>query len=477
MKKVSKIGLVLCSVCLVIDIVFIAMLWSTKLLPIRYMSLIALLLLSACVICFGMQFAKKSFINIAGSVISILMSIVLVVGSIYVAKADKLMKDVGGAEYKTDNMVVVVLKDDKAENLLDAEDYRFGMQTSIDQDNNALMLADVQEKIGKEIKLVEYETVLELAEALLEGRIKAAVYNDAFTALMDESIEGYSDEVKVIYHYGIDTPIELEEEVELTETFHIYISGIDVEGDISTTSRSDVNILMTINPKTHQILLTNTPRDYYVTLPGISGDQKDKLTHAGIYGVDVSMNTLEELYGIDISYYAKVNFTSLITIIDALGGVNVYSEQAFSTGGYNFVQGMNYMNGEQALAFSRERYSFEDGDNQRGRNQQAVLKAIIEKAMSPAILTNANKILASVADSVETNMTQDEMAEFISMQLESGAGWAIESVAATGTGDNLACYSSGSQPLYVMIPDENSVASIKSKMLDIKLAEPMKTAK
>jgi len=233
---------------------------------------------------------------------------------------------------------------------------------------------------------------------------------------------------------------------------------------LDRSQRSDVNIIMTVNPNTKQILLTTTPRDYYVTIPGVSGDARDKLTHAGIYGVDASMATLENLYGIDISYYARVNFTSLETIVDALGGVDVNSEVEFEAGGYSFHKGVNHMNGAQALAFSRERHSFAEGDNQRGKDQEAVLTAIIQKATSPAIIKSANEILATVSDCVETNMTSDEMAKFINMQLNDGASWNIESQVASGRGDTQACYSSGSQLLYVMWPDEAVVANVSDKM-------------
>lgn len=244
-----------------------------------------------------------------------------------------------------------------------------------------------------------------------------------------------------------------------------------MEGAVSTTSRSDVNIIMTVNPDTHKILLTTTPRDYYVPIPDISGGMPDKLTHAGLYGVDASMRTLEEIYDIDLSYYARVNFTSLIKIVDALGGIDVYSDYAFTAdaGGYSFQEGMNHMNGEQALAFSRERYSFSDGDNQRGKNQEAVITAILNKAMSPAILKNAGEIISDVSDSVETNMTQKEMSKFISMQLSSGASWDIQSASTQGilAGEYQPCFSSGGQPLSVMFPDENSIAENSNWMKQI----------
>ena len=329
------------------------------------------------------------------------------------------------------------------------------------------MLEDVTKVLGQEPDLKEYANVQELAQGLLDGEIGAAIYNEAFNGIIEDTIPEYIDQIKILYQYGIETEIVQEEQATVTEPFNIYISGIDVSGPITTNSRSDVNIIMTVNPNTYEILLTTTPRDYYVTIPEISGDQRDKLTHAGIYGVDRSMATLENLYGIDITYYARVNFTSLIEIVDALGGVDVESEYAFEAGGYSFQQGTNHLNGEQALAFSRERYSFSGGDNQRGKNQEAVLTGILQKAMSPAILANASELITSVSDSVETNMTRTEMAQFINKQLAEGGSWTIESLAATGTGDNQACYSSGSQLLYVMWPDETAVSKISARMQQV----------
>ena len=450
---------------LILSAGLLILVWNSGMVPGLYLALLGggLLLLFAVTFC--LQYVKSK-VKFAGMVISILISIGLAVGIVYFLRIQQTMADVGGATYKTDNMIVVVKASDPAESILDAANYRFGYQTSVDQENNDKMLDDVQTVAGRELKLSEYDTVTDLANGLLSGQIEAAIYNEAFDGIIEESIEDYKDQVKILYQYGIETEIQ-QEDTNVEAPFNVYISGIDVSGPITTNSRSDVNIIMTVNPNTKKILLTTTPRDYYVTIPNISGEQRDKLTHAGIYGVDASMATLEQLYGIDISYYARVNFTSLITIVDALGGVDVNSEYAFSAGGYDFVQGTNHLDGKAALAFSRERYSFESGDNQRGRNQEAVLTAILQKAMSPSILTSANQILSQVSDCVETNMTQDEMAKFINMQLSDGAGWTIESTAATGTGDNQACFSSGSQLLYVMWPDEASVSEISTKMQQV----------
>ena len=464
-KTLHMAGKLITLIQLILAVGLIAVIWNSGLVPTKYLVAIIIVLLILFGVTFGLQYVKNK-VYIVGIVLSIILSILQAIGIVYMLKADKLMADVGGANYKTDNMIVVVKKDNPASNLMDASMYRFGTQTAVDQENTQTMLDNINKALGREVKVEQYGNVQELANALLEGRVDAAVYNQALDGLITDSIEDYSDKVRVLYHYGIETELE-QETADVGEPFNVYISGIDVDGPIATNSRSDVNIIMTVNPNTKKILLTTTPRDYYVQIPDISGEQRDKLTHAGIYGVDASMRTLEQLYGIDISYYARVNFSSLVKIVDTLGGVDVDSDFDFDAQGYHFQKGRNHLDGKQALAFSRERYSFEDGDNQRGKDQEKVLTAILNKAMSPAILSNASALIADVSDSVQTNMTQEEMAKFIKMQLNDGASWTIESQAASGNGDTQACYSSGDQPLYVMWPDEAVVQSISAKMNEI----------
>ena len=466
------VGKIICIVELVIAIVFCGMLAKLAILPGAYIGAIVAVILILSLLCLGLQFTKRKY-YIVGMVLSILLSIILGIGCFYVHNVAKAMGKIGGATYKTDNMVVVVRKDDPAKTLADAENYKFGDQTAIDQNNTDKMKKKIGKLLDKSIDYNHFENVQDLGQGLLDGTIDAAVYNEGFTGLISDQIEGYEDQVRILYQYGIDSEVKQAKKKGVENTFHVYISGIDVFGPITTNSRSDVNIIMTVNPKTKQILLTTTPRDYYVEIPGISGGQKDKLTHAGIYGVDASMKTLGEVYGIDIDYYARVNFTSLIKMVDILGGVDVNSEYAFQVGPYSFQEGINHLNGEEALAFSRERHSFEAGDNQRGKNQEAVIAGMISKAMSPAILTNATELINSVSDSVETNMTEKEMSQLIRMQLKDGGAWNITSVNAVGTGDKQSCYSSGKQLLYVMHPDWNSVEEIKAKMQKIEDGEPI----
>ena len=300
-----------------------------------------------------------------------------------------------------------------------------------------------------------------MAKALLEGKVDAAIYNKAYTSVIAESIENeeYESLVRVLHQYGIETDIE-KETVDVGEPFNVLISGIDVYGDISQTSRSDVNIIVTVNPKTKKILLTSTPRDYYVPIPGVSDGVRDKLTHAGIYGVDASMRTLEELYGVDITYFVRVNFDTLIKLVDAMDGLDVYVEYPFDcyTDEYHFDKGWHDMFGDQVLAFCRERYSFADGDNQRGRNQEQVLKALLEKMMSPAILPHYADILDSLDGFFQLNMPQEKIAELVNMQLTDNAHWEIlKQTAEQGDSALETTYSAGSTPLYVMWPDDASV--------------------
>lgn len=254
------------------------------------------------------------------------------------------------------------------------------------------------------------------------------------------------------------------------QPFNIYISGIDVYGEITQESRSDVNLIATVNPQTHKILLTTTPRDYYVQIPGISEGQNDKLTHAGIYGIDASVATLENLYETEIPFYIRVNFTSVEEIVDVMGGVNVESELAFTTGEdagaiVEIQEGKNHLNGKEALAFVRERHALADGDNQRGKNQQALLTGLLKKAMSPMILFRANGMINSVVGNAETNMSEAQIKSLIRMQLGDMKGWEIESVAASGDDSGQQyCYSYSDGPLYVTVPDWEAVSEITLKI-------------
>ena len=253
----------------------------------------------------------------------------------------------------------------------------------------------------------------------------------------------------------------------------IYLSGVDTRGELTENARSDVNILAAVNPVTKRVALVNTPRDYYVDLAGT--DSKDKLTHAGLYGVETSMETLGNLYGVNVDHYIRINFAGFISIIDALGGVDVYSDQAFtsvgSPGYYDpttFVEGWNHLDGKSALAFARERHAFASGDIQRGINQMKVIDAMLNKIKSPALLMGFSKIMDAASDCFVTSFSQDQISALVRMQLSDFAEWDIESYTVTGTSSSSTkCYSAKGQKLYVMKPDDSSVSKAREMIASV----------
>ena len=257
------------------------------------------------------------------------------------------------------------------------------------------------------------------------------------------------------------------------EPFVVYLSGVDNRGELTENARSDVNILAVVNPVTKQAALINTPRDYYVDLAGT--ESKDKLTHAGLYGVETSMATLGNLYGVDVDHYIRINFAGFISIIDAIGGVDVYSDQAFtsvgSPGYYDpttFAEGWNHLDGKSALAFARERHAFASGDIQRGINQMKVIDAMANKLKSPTVLMSFSKLMDAVSNCFVTSLSQEQISALVRMQLGDLANWDIESCSVTGSsGKSSQCYSAKGQSLYVMKPDESSVSKAKELIASV----------
>lgn len=471
--KSRRIGIALSIVQIIASVLFSAAIIQLDMLPVRYVVILfVLLVVLGALLLLGQIYSKKN--AIIGKVLTGILAIVLFIGSFYIFKISGTLSDISGGSVKVDHMVVAVLDDDPAESIEDVADYVFGVQYSMDEDDVADTIDAIEEELGTTINVVEYSDMQEIAVALQNGEVGAIIYNEAHEAFIEDENPDFSSDVRYVYTHEITTQLSLGT-VETSnisvddECFIVYISGIDVYGEITKNSRSDVNMLAVVNPNTYEILLVNTPRDYYVEFPDVTGSSKDKLTHAGIYGVDVSMATLEQLYDIEIDFYARVNFTSLIEMVDALGGISVYSEYTFTTsansGSIVYVQeGYNDFDGTEALSFARERYNVPGGDNQRGINQQEVIKAMIEKVTSPAIITGANALLASVSGNVDTNMSDDQIQELIKMQISENIDWNIDTVSATGTGGNAYCYSYAGGTLYVTYPDYDVVDEISEQI-------------
>lgn len=457
------IGKVMAIIQIILSVVFMAVLFMINVLPLKYMAIVFGILMFLDMFSLGSQFTRSA--HVIGKIDCILMCILLIFGNVYLIRTNATLFSITNNTYKVDRIAIAVLNSDSAQTIEDASGYTFGAQVIGGSDKVEQAIDQITKELGQDLYYENYEDPYAMVQNLYDGNIQAIIYNTAYDSSLTERFPSFSQDVRELKHIEIKTEVQniSGDKKDVTKVpFTVFISGIDTEGSISTTSRSDVNMLVTVNPTTHQILMTSIPRDYYVQLLGISGEYYDKLTHAGLYGVDCSMNTLSQLFGIDIDYYAKVNFTTLRDMVDALGGVDLDSRYEFTTiSGEYFVEGMNYdVDGSSALAFARERYNLPNGDNDRVINQQIVLKAIINKCMSPAILTGYMGIMDSLSDSFETSLSQQQISSLVRMQLDQGSGWEILSSRVVGTGDENTCYSSGDNLLYVMIPDYTSVETV-----------------
>lgn len=478
-------GLVAFAVLVICSAVLVVRLISTKFLPTGQLPLAAgaLLVLSGLHGWVQLPRREKTGGKIACGIVALVLAAAMLYGAVALGSVQHAITDVADKSVETDITCVIVNADDPAQSLDDVKGYRFGILEDRDTENTQSLLQQLQEKLGA-AEHTAYASPALLTDALYDDQVGAILLNKGYIPLLEEQ-EGYadfSDRTRILYEYTTSktvepTPSDTNAPVDVTkDPFVVYCSGIDARSsDINIQSLSDVNILAVIHPRTHQILLINTPRDYYVPLA--RNGQRDKLTHAGMYGIDESAAVLGNLYGVKADYYARVNFAGLKKIVDALDGVDVNSEHEFTTvgmevpdengdgvhmAGYTFTQGINHLNGEQALCFARERHAFGDGDNQRGRNQMAVIRAIVDKASSPAILKGYQKVLDAVSSSFITSLTYEDISSLVQMQLRDNVHWNITSYSVSGEGGMEPCYSAGNETLWVMWPNATQINTAKS---------------
>ena len=371
------------------------------------------------------------------------------------------------SNYSEYSMSVVVLKDSDVHNVTQLDSVTG--PTNTDNENIQKLIADIKTSQSKELTVEQSTSYLAAYKSLVSGEAKAIVLNSVFENIIESEYPDYASKIRKIYTKNITKEVAAPK-VSKNKSFNVYVSGIDTYGPISSVSRSDVNIIMTVNRETKKILLTTTPRDSYVPIADGGNNQKDKLTHAGIYGVDASIHTLENLYGIDLNYYARLNFTSFLKLIDLLGGVDVHNDQDFTSlhGKFHFPVGNVHLDSEQALGFVRERYSLADGDRDRGRNQQKVIVAIIQKLTSSEALKNYSDIIQGLQDSLQTNMPIETMMDLVNAQLESGGSYKVNSQDLKGTGQmGLPSYAMPDSNLYMMEIDDSSLAVAKSAIQDV----------
>ena len=416
--------------------------------------------------------------KVIASVISMLVIFGTLLGSRYAGTAAGFIEAATGPQYETQTYKVLTLKNSAYDDIKVLSRQHIGFLTS----NPNIINTKSALKTAVEYKESDYDDLGSLINALYDHYVAGIVLNDSYLTYLEEESEDTSvnfiEESRVIYEFEVRADVEdVRNPVDvITEPFIIYISGSDSRGEISQTARSDVNIVSVINPKTNKILLISIPRDYYVQLHGTVGTP-DKLTHAGIYGIEMSKTTIEDLLGININYTVKVGFQAVQKLVDAIGGIDIVSDQALSIRSEdgtmcNIVEGQNHLNGGCALRYSRERYSYATGDRHRGQNQQQVLTEIIKKITDLHYATRWPQILDATKGTFETSLSYDEITKFARFELATLKKWSIESIQLDGTGSSQPTYSMGSRLLYVMIPDQATIDNAKAKIAET-VADPV----
>ncbi len=465
-------AIIICGTLLVADIAFAVVMAYTAFFSGKLMAFCLLILLLHAAAIFALTYSRKrKILTVIGGFLAVLMLTLQILGYVYIGAGMGAIKEITGKLTEYSETAVYVLNEDEAATLEDIKDSPMGILNPMDYETTEKALSIMNGQLEAELTTVTYTGLPDLLDALLvSGEVRSVLLNKGFLDTLEE-LPGHEEDLTKIRELTViqtETEIPVPEKVE-GSTFSVYISGIDTTGPVSRKSRSDVNILATINTKTGEIALVTTPRDYYVQL-ALDGTPYDKLTHAGIYGVQVSSDTLSTLYDTKIDYYFRLNFDGFKDIIDALGGVTVNSLYNFSEAGYTFKKGENAVNGEQALVFARCRYQVPGGDYTRGLHQMEVIKAIINKITSAAFLANYHSVLDEISDCFESNIPYEKIAELVRNQLDKGTNWKIESYSVNGRGATRHCYSLGLKA-YVVIPYEDKIAEAKALINRIKNPE------
>jgi transcriptional regulator len=456
-------------ISIIIFIVFGIMLYVLDMIPFKYLIIFYIVFGLLYLYLFITSFPKKikNKFKISSCVFLILFGTIFGVGIKYLNDTMDFVGVISKDLFQKEVYYVMTLENSKYKDIKDLDGKSIGIYSS----KNSTKASN---ELNKKIKNIskEYKNVVELFEDLQDNKIEAVLINESTKNLLDTDLADMKLKLKEIYKVYVSIEkTDIVKVVDITKKpFNIYVAGGDAYGSIDNVTNTDVNMIITVDPINRKVLLTSIPRDYYVNLPSFGDDAYDKLTHAGYYGIEESVKAIENLLDIDINYYVKVNFSTIEGVIDAIEGVDVYSDYSFKADIYpdyfTFKKGMNHLNGKQALAFARERHSFKDGDVQRVKNQQKVLTAIINKVTSSTTLvTNFSQILDSVGNSFSTNMETKNINRFVKMQLNDMRGWSIESQNLIGTDlYTKETYTYPSLELYVMKQDKKSVDAAKEKI-------------
>ncbi len=468
MKKITIINLLTTGILLLLSGILISILLPLKIIPLKYLlptlALYSVLLMITIYETIKKKQSKKK--RILTIILSLLLIIILGITSYYLNSTLTFMKNTQTKNYQIEEYYVLVLTDSSYQTLSDIENQTIAIYSNTSKEYSSNL-----EKLKQEVSLQEklYFNYLESMEALLNKEVESLFISSTYKNMAEEEIERLPEKVRILTKKQVKiSSVPLASEKDITkDSFNIYISGIDIAGDISLVSRSDVNMIMTVNPTTHQILLTSIPRDYYVQLHGTTG-YRDKLTHSGIYGINMTTSTIEDLLNIGIDYYIRVNFTTLTNVVDIMGGIDVYSDTAFrawTNSSCTYQVGRMHLDGKCALAYARERYAYEGGDRHRIKNQQDVAIAILNKALtSKNLILKYQPLLNTLENSFQTNIPLESIYHLINLQLETMPSWKIDQISLDGYDSSDYTYTYSNQRLYVMEPNKSTITNASKKI-------------
>lgn len=475
---VKKILSIVCSVILVICSLFLIFeLVQLNVLPSKFLFMeVAVLFLIDTILILLLNFYSKKIVS---KVILILITLVLSFGSgfggYYLLKTNSMFSNITDVTGKSKNTVSVIVKESSdMKDLRDIDGKKVGTLRLMGLVGTETCLEDIKSK-DISIEQMNYDSISSLMNAFYSGETEVIILNESYRSNVTdiEEYKNFNENTRVIYQttFEVEDTNKVNAVSDITQhAFNVLITGSDSRVGLEENARSDVNMVVTINPTTNTILLTSIPRDYYVTTvcdaaDGCANGSLDKITHTGVTGVNTTKKTIESLFGIEINYTVKVGFETVTQIVDALGGVDVYVEPGYAvtTNNFSVTEGVNHLNGKQALAYARERYSYMEGDRQRTKNQQQVVMGIIDKMTSGSVLVNYADLMDALGDTFQTNMSASEIQALIQYQMDKMPSWKVEQYMVDGTGDTLMCAALG-QAAYVMVPDQTTVELAKRKI-------------
>ncbi len=471
--KKSVIFKSLAVIIAIMSIYIFIMFLKLNVLPFMYLLFLFLILFAIDIGLYLLMSKKKPVFRIVGTICTIFLFVLYFVGIEFQTVTLNFLHQFAFLNIQTEHYQVIVKNTSEMASLNDLDN------KSIAYVKNREGASKAYKQLEKEnVKKEEVDGVGTLVRSFLQDEIDVILLESSEEELYNEMSQEFKENHKVLETVSVEVQKnDFSKDVAITkQPFSVYVTGVDTYDAISSVARSDVNMVITVNPVSHKILLTSIPRDYYVPIAGSSSELNDKLTHAGLEGVDVSIKTIENLLDMDINYYIKFNFTSLIQIVDALGGIDVDSPFAFTADYeedthiyYEFQKGMNHLNGKQALAYVRERYGLREGDVARARHQQQVVEAVVNKLTTTTILTKYGELLGSMEGNFTTNFDFDSITGFVKMQLNDMPSWSVETQVLTGADASRKTASIPDLYSSVMIPDEEQLENAKGKIDEITL--------